>query len=276
MDATDPVMARPSPPELDPHIAAYYGEQYAEAERLSVSAIGRLECERTKELLLRYLPSAPARVLDVGGGPGVYAAWLAALGYQVTMLDPIPLHRRQAAAHGTFEVGTGDARRLTQPDASADVVLLLGPLYHLVEAEDRAAALREAARVVRPGGMIAAAFISRQAPIIDVTARLRGNDDATYGILSTLDHRGVNDFESGFTVAYFHTLAEIRADYAAAHLAEPEIFGIEGPLTALLASRLVEDRPDYLEAALRAARLADAHPELIPGSAHLLAVTAST
>ena len=74
-------------------------------------------------------------------------------------------------------------------------------------------------------------------------------------------------------MAYFHTLAEIRADHAAAHLAEPEIFGIEGPLTALLASRLVEDRPEYLEAALRAARLADAHPELIPGSAHLLAVT---
>ena len=144
---TPPIPSRLTPllPELDPHIATYYGEQYAEAERLSVYAIGRLEFERTKELLLRFLPPAPARVLDVGGGPGVYAAWLATLGYQVTMLDPIPLHRRQAAAHGTFEVEAGDARCLTQPDASVDVVLLLGPLYHLVEAEDRATALREAA-----------------------------------------------------------------------------------------------------------------------------------
>ena len=52
------------------------------------------------------------------------------------------------------------------------------------------------------------------------------------------------------------------------------MFGIEGPLLSLLASRLVDDRPEYLEAAVRAARLADGHPALTtPASAHLLAMT---
>ncbi len=51
------------------------------------------------------------------------------------------------------------------------------------------------------------------------------------------------------------------------------MFGIEGPLLSLLAGRLVDDRPEYLEAAARTARLADGHPALTPASAHLLAVT---
>jgi hypothetical protein len=136
-----------------------------------------------------------------------------------------------------------------------------------------AQALREARRVARPGGLIGAAFISRQAPIFDVSAQLRVNDESIYRELSTLTECGDNAFESGFTVAYLHTLDEIREDFAAAGFDPPTLFGIEGPLLSLLASRLVDDRPEYLEAALRAARPADGHPELVPASAHLLAVT---
>jgi SAM-dependent methyltransferase len=260
-------------PELHHHIAEFYGERYDEAVRLSVNAFGRLELARTKELLTQELPSAPARILDVGGGPGVYAAWLAALGYEVTLVDPVARHREQAAEHATFTVEPGDARALTAQDASVDAVLMLGPLYHLPDPDDRAQALQEAERVVRPGGLIAAAFISRQAPILDLASKLRINDDAILGLLDALDREGANDFETGFTVAYFHTVEEIRQDFEAAGLAEPRLFGIEGPLFPLISSGLVEDSADHFEAALRAARLADRHPELLPASAHLLAIT---
>lgn len=265
--------ARAGAPALHPHIDDYYGRRFNEVDRLGAGALGRLERERTKELLSRFLPAAPARILDVGGGPGVYALWLASLGYEVLLIDPVTRHVEQAAQYGTFAAQQGDARNLAASDASADVVLLLGPLYHLVDAAERAQALREARRVVRPGGLIAAAFISRQAPIVEVAAQLGANDDRIYDILSTLRDRGENDFESGFTVAYFHTVEEIREDFATSGLDEPTLFGIEGPLLPLLASRLVDDRPDYLEAAVRAARLADDHAALLPASAHLLAVT---
>jgi SAM-dependent methyltransferase len=178
---------------LDTRIDSWYSDNYDEIDRLSINAVGRLELERTKELLLRFLPSAPARVLDVGGGPGVYASWLASLGYDVTLIDPVARHREEASVHGTFAVEDGDARALTAPDASADVVLMLGPLYHLVDPADRARALAEAGRVARPGGVVAAAFISRHAPIIDVSAKLLINDDALYEHLLRLRHSGDND-----------------------------------------------------------------------------------
>ena len=267
MDAT----AAAAPPPLPADISAYYGERFDEIDRLSRNAVGRLEFTRTQELLERVLPPAPAAVLDVGGGPGVYAAWLAALGHRVTLVEPVARHLEQAAAHGTFAVEQGDARALAAPDASFDAVLLLGPLYHLTEAADRERALREAARVVRPGGLVAAAFISRAAPLIDVSAKLGVLDDEAYTRLRERRHDGVHVASAGFTLAYFHTLPEIGADFAAAGLPEPEVLPVEGPLFGLLASGLAENRPEFLEAAQRAARLAEGHPSLTAATGHLLA-----
>ena len=260
-------------PEFDADIDRFYTSDYNEADRLHINAVGRLERVRTQEVLLRHLPSAPARVLDVGGGPGVYSAWLASLGYDVTLVDPVARHREQASGHGTFAVEHGDARALAAADASVDVVLLLGPLYHLLDPAERARALAEARRVVRPGGLIVGAFISRHAPIIDVSAKLLINDDAMFGRLRRLRHEGRNDANHGFTAAYFHTVEEIRADFAAAGLDDPAVYGVEGPLLGVAVSGLVEDRPDYFEAALRAARLVENDPAMLAANAHLLAVT---
>jgi 2-polyprenyl-3-methyl-5-hydroxy-6-metoxy-1,4-benzoquinol methylase len=78
--------------ELDPKIRAYY-DRGDEASRLSGGfPSGPLELERRKEIISRYLPPPPVRILDVGGGPGVYAAWLATRGDTVHLIDPVPLH----------------------------------------------------------------------------------------------------------------------------------------------------------------------------------------
>ncbi|MGH9209081.1 MAG: class I SAM-dependent methyltransferase [Acidimicrobiales bacterium] len=88
-------------------------------------------------------------MLDIGGGTGVYARWLLDQGYDVTLIDPVELHITQATQTGV-PATVGDARHLDHPDESIDVALLLGPLYHLTEPEDRLAALAEARRVLRP------------------------------------------------------------------------------------------------------------------------------
>ena len=272
MDATS-VSPGSDLPEFDAEIDEYYTSGYDEVDRLQIKAVGRLELVRTQELLLRHMPPAPARILDVGGGPGVYAAWLASLGYDVTLVDPVARHLEQAREHGTFAVEYGDARALAGTDASMDVVLLMGPLYHLLDPAERAQALAEARRVVRPGGLIVGAFISRHAPIIDVAAKLRINDDEVFERLHRLRRKGHNDADHGFTAAYFHTVEEIRADFAAAGLDDPAVYGVEGPLLSLITSRLVEDRPDFFEAALRAARLVEEDPAMLAANGHLLAVT---
>jgi ubiquinone/menaquinone biosynthesis C-methylase UbiE len=92
-----------------------------EGTRLTRTRHGRME------LLARYLPAPPARILDVGGGTGVHAIWLAERGYEVHLIDPVPLHVERARVYNRFTVAEGDARDLAQPDCSADVVLLLGP-----------------------------------------------------------------------------------------------------------------------------------------------------
>lgn len=134
----------------------------------------QLEHARTQELILRHIPPAPACVLDVGGGAGAYACWLAARGYQVHLIDPVPRHIEQAKVasarqeqHPLASAAVGDARKLGQADQTADAVLLLGPMYHLTERRDRVTALREAHRVLRPGGLAWIAAISRFASLLD-------------------------------------------------------------------------------------------------------------
>lgn len=67
-----------------------YAKETSDSTRLTRSPHGRLEYLRTQELLRRTLMSPPARILDVGGGAGVHPQWLAADGYEVHLVDPVP------------------------------------------------------------------------------------------------------------------------------------------------------------------------------------------
>ena len=106
-------------------------------------------------------------MLDVGGATGVYAGPLAAAGYQVRVIDPVPAHVADGRRPAGVTATVGDARSLPAADREADAVLLFGPLYHLLEGGDRVAAWREAARVVRPGGVVVGATINRFASFFD-------------------------------------------------------------------------------------------------------------
>jgi SAM-dependent methyltransferase len=132
------------PMETIAAISRYYARG-GEADRLNVGR-GQLEFLRTRDVLRRLLPTRPARVLDVGGGAGMHAGWLASDGYQVRLVDPMPLHVQHAGASAGVDAVLGDARRLDEPDAAYQATLLLGPLYHLPDRQDRVTALREAAR----------------------------------------------------------------------------------------------------------------------------------
>lgn len=259
--------------EVRSEIIEYYSEDYDEDARLREQVHGRLEFLRTQELLRQHLPAAPARVLDVGGGTGAHAGWLAADGYQVHLIDPVARHCEQAAAVGTFTVAQGDARSLDAADESYDVVLLLGPLYHLVEREERIRALAQARRVVRPGGLVAAAAISRHAPVFDQAAvgKVTSENEAAFAEELVT---GRHDPKGGFTTAYFHTVPELEEEFAESGLGAPDVYGIEGPAWPTLLHLGKAGLPvsaQLFDSALRAARLVERDRAVIASSAHLLA-----
>jgi len=256
--------------ELDDAITAYY-DRGEEAGRLD--DWGRLERVRTQVLLERYLPPAPAVVLDVGGGPGAYATWLAGLGYEVTLIDPVALHVEQARAAGV-NAALGDARALEAADESADAVLLLGPLYHLPDAGDRRRALAEARRVLKPGGVLAAAAISRFASTIDGLVKRYLEDPAFEGMVERVLRDGRHTNASGhpgwFTTAYFHLPDELAAELSDFDLAA--LVAIEGVAAWL------PDADDWLaderrrKVLLRTIARVEAEPSLLGASPHFLAV----
>ncbi|MFF0269018.1 class I SAM-dependent methyltransferase [Kribbella sp. NPDC004536] len=255
--------------ELDPVIRAFYRDRYAEDERLVVRGHGRLEFLRTQELLRRWLPPG-AVVLDVGGATGVHARWLAGDGHQVTLVDPVPEHVAAAAAVGGFAAEVGDARALRQADASVDVTLLLGPLYHLVDPADRALALAEAVRVTRPGGVVVAAGISRYGGLLEAGSNGALTDDNVH-LFTEAFASGAIDGSYGFTVAYFHHADELAGELTTAGLQDVDVLGVEGPAANILQNAAPENIDNLLPSAVLFARLVESDPNLRAGSPHFLA-----
>lgn len=224
-----------------------------------------------------YLPEAGS-VLDVGGGPGTHAAHLAARGYDVTLLDPVPRHvaaarRRAGATPPGFNTEHGDAQALPVADASVDVVLLLGPLYHLVDAAGRRQALSEAKRVLRPGGRLLVEVISRHAWLLDATSKeILGRpkvwDDFDHNVETGLSY-DPNDLEDGGFWAYFHHPEELRSELELAGFAEISLVAVEGFAWLLgdLERRMTEPNP-----LLRAIRLIECEPSMLGCSAHVIGV----
>jgi ubiquinone/menaquinone biosynthesis C-methylase UbiE len=226
-------------------------------------------------LLDRYLPQPPATILDVGGGPGVYAADLNEAGYDVELIDLVPRHIRQATERG-IRCQVGDARRLPVPAASQDAVLLLGPLYHLQDRSDRITALREAVRVARPGSPVFAAAISRYAPAIDGLDSGFFDDPAFAKLLEAVTatglHENPTDNPDYFTTSYFHLPEDLAVELEEAGLEKVEVLAIEG--IGWVAADL-DDRLDDGEQQRRLMTLLqqlERQPSILGASPHLLGV----
>jgi SAM-dependent methyltransferase len=261
---------------LEPQILSFY-EDGQEAGRLE-NPFGRWEKVRTLDLLDRFLPPAPAVILDVGGAAGVYAFPLAEKGYVVDLVDPVPLHIEQARERASIDQPAprsfqiGDARAIPCDDAAADAVLLFGPLYHLTDFSERLKAIGEAHRVLRPGGVLLAVAISRFASALDGIARGLIRDPDFVRImqedLRTGQHRNETGNAHYFTTAFFHHADELKLELIEGGFPNPKLCAIEGPLWTIPDSVTV----DQHERLLATMRELEQESTLIGASAHIMGI----
>ena len=266
---------------LPDEIAAHYA-MGIEEPRLQRSQ-GKLELVRTQKIIRQRIPAPPAVIWDIGGGPGIYSCWLAQLGYEVHLLDAMSLHVEQAMAasasqpnHPIASIQVGDARRLPAADRSADVVLLLGPLYHLIDRSERLAALIEARRILKPGGTVFGAAVSRFASAFDGLRHDFLADPAFVEIvkrdLATGQHRNPTNHPWYFTTAFFHHPDELAAEMRESGLEVEGVLGVEGPGWLQKDFETDWENPERRERMLWLAHTLESEPSLLGMSAHLIGI----
>lgn len=274
---------------IDKAVLAYY-EEGREYNRLRTD-IGLIEFERTKEILLENLPSPPAVIYDIGGAYGEYSWWLASLGYEVHLFDlsetNIKLSKELAEEYPGCSLAASevcDARKVPRADNSADAVLLMGPLYHIIDYCERIRALKECCRLLKPGGVIFSAALTPFSVLLDkLTVYSPGggsyleNPDFLAMVERELNdgcHLNPNkEVYAGLGSSYLHTAKALKAELEAGGFSETVVHGVMGG--AWLANNIDElwKNEKSRNVLMTTVRLLDTHEEIIGLSGHLLAVS---
>ena len=170
----------------------------------------------TTRMMDRYiLPGS--KILDIGGGPGHYSVYYAGKGHTVTLLDlsgeNVRFAKKKARQYGVrFTAVQGNALDLSGfADSSFDTVFLMGPLYHLMNVENRIQAIREAARVLKPGGILFSSFILMFGGVIyglrDLRETILQPQEQKYFDIAA---RGESAAFDAFTFSYMTTVREAK------------------------------------------------------------------
>ncbi|MCE5324432.1 class I SAM-dependent methyltransferase [bacterium] len=251
--------------------------------------LGLIEFERTKEILKQTLPLPSAVIYDIGGGYGEYSFWLASLGYEAYLYDisekniemSKELSKEYSANLKTMEVA--DARSINRPDESADAVLFFGPLYHIVDYGERQLALNECRRLLKPGGLLYTAAISRYATTLwaVTTYGTKHHLLDEHGFFNMIEHeiktgqhiKNPSSSYNGMGRSYFHLPDELKMEIEAAGFIGTDVRGIIGP--AWLVPDLDEVWKDETkrESVMRVVRMCEKDESIMGLSTHLLAIS---
>ena len=260
----------------------------AEIGRLE-RGLGIVEFHRTKEILSRYIDKGEV-VYDIGGGIGMYAAWLAKKGNEVHLIELAESAVEYAKANMMqdcrFVAETGNALQVNRPDESADVVLLMGPLYHLRDREERLQALRVAFRLLKKGGLLMAAGISKFSSMtwaLSVYGEKKNEnlveflDDPVFfnmikSEMTTGDHIRPKEYPKFIAEAYFTTSEEMKLEIVEVGFVVDKAIAVEGCIwfTPHLQEKWTDEAS--LERLLDIVRMTETEPEMMGMSPHFLVV----
>ncbi len=218
--------------------ASYNSDPERERSRLERH---QLEYDLTWRYLNRYLPAPASTILEVGAATGRYTLELAKRGYAVTAVDmstALLEECRKSIANAGLErqvqFVVADARDLSQvAEKGFGAVLLMGPLYHLVEGADRKTALKEAFDRLCSGGILFSSFISRFGIMGDLLKNLPGWIEEQAEVRSVLEKgKDPDDYPRGEFRGYFARVSEIISLHETIGLETLALAGVEPAISA--------------------------------------------
>lgn len=194
-------------------------ENYREEDRLSTNNARRIEFITTSRIIDSYIGENKT-ILDCAAGTGIYSFYFADKGHTVTAADLTPRHisvinekLKDKPYH--MKTAVADATDMSDfEDESFDIVLNMGPFYHLTEENDRRKCLSESLRVLKKGGLLFTAYIPRTFVFqyVALTDKKYLNEKLSCKLLETgvLKHDDENCF---WTDTYYSSAEEMEQLY---------------------------------------------------------------
>ena len=259
----------------------------AEIGRLE-KGIGKIEYERTKEIMLRYLPNERAVIYDVGGGVGMYSKWLGKLGHEVHLIELSPnaveyaKNSNSLSGYPIHSIEVGDARNINKPDESADVVLFMGPMYHLTDINDRLNALNEAKRVLKKGGKLLCAGITRYGSMLWALSvyGLKNkvlNDEEFLNMVRVEIKEGhhirPDKYPDFIARSYFHLPKEFETEIKSAGFIIEKTFAVEGPTWIVPTLDKAWENEENMKIIMDTARMVEEDENIMAMSPHFLTIS---
>jgi ubiquinone/menaquinone biosynthesis C-methylase UbiE len=221
----------------------YDNNPHKEKTRLTRSAYDTIESEITRRFLSKHL-KPQSRIAEIGCGAGHYSTWLLKnhkvhlvdLSSELLKLAESEIEKSQLNAN-VLGVSKSDARDLKGlEDGTFDATLVMGPLYHLINEEDRIKCLAEANRITKKGGLILSAIINRVCPFLNMmhmhteqlALELSEDTEEMQRILTSGQYENFEENPNNFTDAYFSNIHEVPQYYKNLGIELVESFACEG------------------------------------------------
>jgi ubiquinone/menaquinone biosynthesis C-methylase UbiE len=257
----------------------------AEKGRLE-RGLGKIELYRTKELLGQYINTSNNVIYDIGGGIGVYSSWLSGLNNELHLLELAPSAVEYALENqndkNKFIAEVCDARKINRDDESADIILLMGPLYHLQNREDRIKVLNESYRILKKGGLLFTVGISKfSSTTWALSTYGKSNnflDDDVYtdmieSELSSGFHIRPKKYPYFITHAYFHTPNELQEEIESVGFNTIQKHAVEGMIWFSPCLDEKWKNPSSREVLLNILRLTENEDSVMGMSPHFMIVS---
>jgi ubiquinone/menaquinone biosynthesis C-methylase UbiE len=252
--------------------------------------LGLIEFERTKEIILENIPKESSTIYDIGGGYGEYSWWLASLGHKAYLYDisekNIEMANDLQNEYRSVKLETkevADARSINRPDNSADVILLFGPLYHIVEYKERQEALKECYRLLKPNGKLFTSAITKYVTLLwAITVYGIKNDLLDEPEFMEMIKREIKDGQhirnenskyKGMGRSYFHLPELLEKELFEAGFKNNDIRGVIGPLWLIPDIDEKWKQKEKRENIMEIVRLLEKEKSIMGISTHILSIS---